>query len=201
MVSDLLGKLYNKDAILEFLLPTGDDAPASGKADYEQILEGRVRGLRDVVEVKFEVEKETDKAKNGSLGSRGERWICPVTHKALGPGVKAVYLVPCGHAFSESAVKEISSQNCLQVSSHLLCSYPSTRHWLIDRIIVQRTLHARERHPNTPHRTSGHATTDKPSRKSERARTHAFSQESHRSRQEAEEERQCQRSRCSKCRK
>ncbi len=78
------------------------------KSDNEEVLEGRVRGLRDVVEVKFEAEE-------GRGGKKGERWICPVTNKALGPGVKAVYLVPCGHAFSDSAVKEISGDKCLQV--------------------------------------------------------------------------------------
>jgi len=120
VVSDLPGKLYNKDAVLEYLLPAGDGTPGLSKSDNEQVLEGRVRSLRDVVEVKFEVEKEVKMEKNGRASPKGEKWICPITSKALGPGVKAVYLVPCGHAFSEGAIKEISSQNCLQVSGHFM---------------------------------------------------------------------------------
>jgi len=116
VVSDCSGKLYNKDTILEFLLPGDDGGPGLSKADYELVLEGRVRSLRDVVEVKFKVETESKGDKNGRGGPIREQWLCPVTDKALGPAVKAVYLVPCGHAFSEAGLKEVLSQTCLQVS-------------------------------------------------------------------------------------
>ena len=63
-----------------------------------------------MVEVKFEKE-EVDEATN----EEAPQWICPITNKYLGPAVKAVYLVPCGHAFSEIAIKEASRENsCLQ---------------------------------------------------------------------------------------
>ena len=45
-----------------------------------------------MVEVKFEIEKD-DTLKT-------EKWVCPVTGKELGVNVRAVYLVPCGHAVS-----------------------------------------------------------------------------------------------------
>ena len=32
--------------------------------------------------------------------------------KELGPAVKTVYLVPCGHAFAEAALKEIQAKSC-----------------------------------------------------------------------------------------
>ncbi|KZF22873.1 DUF602-domain-containing protein [Xylona heveae TC161] len=104
VVSDSSGKLYNKDAVLESLLPSSD----GNKADNEQVLQGRVRSLRDVVEVKFQEDKEPSQDKN----PRGQRWVCPVTKKTLGPGIRAVYLVPCGHAYSESAVRELAGENC-----------------------------------------------------------------------------------------
>ena len=115
IVSDLSGKLYNKDAILEFLLPVGDGTPGMSKSDNEEVLEGRVRSLRDVVEVRFETEGETEAIANGKVSPEELKWVCPITNKALGPGVKAVYLVPCGHAFSKSAVREVSGESCLQV--------------------------------------------------------------------------------------
>lgn len=113
IVSDSLGKLYNKDSVLQFLLPAEDGA---SKADSEEFLGGRIRSLKDVVEVKFEVEKDESTASRNGGGRRVERWVCPVTRKELGPNVKSVYLVPCGHAFSESAIKEVSEENCVQVS-------------------------------------------------------------------------------------
>lgn len=105
VVSDSSGKLYNKDSILEWLL-RGTEAFGDG----EEVLGGRVKSLKDIQEVKFEVLKEEGEKK-------AERWICPVSRKELGPGVRSVYLVPCGHAFSESAVKEVGGSDsiCLQV--------------------------------------------------------------------------------------
>lgn len=84
-----------------------------GTADAakEEIFKSRVRSIRDVVEVKFQVEGE-NRFENSSTTIK---WVCPVTKKTLGPGVKAVYLVPCGHAFLESAVKEMPGENCLHV--------------------------------------------------------------------------------------
>jgi hypothetical protein len=117
VVSDSAGKLYNKDTIIEYILPSDDGA---GKAAAEKVLDGRVKSLKDVVEVKFEIDKGVDgkmARSNGDLG-RTERWLCPITNRELGPGAKAVYLVPCGHAFAGSVVKEITGEMCLQVSLH-----------------------------------------------------------------------------------
>lgn len=88
---------------------------------------GRVKSLKDVLEVKFEVVKEDGEKKE-------ERWACPVSRKELGPGIRSVYLVPCGHAFSESAVKEVGGSDgvCLQV-----CPPPSAN--LCDNQLTLRT--------------------------------------------------------------
>jgi hypothetical protein len=104
VVSDCSGKLYNKDTILEFLVE------GSRKEDAETVTLGAVKSLKDVVEVKFDVDGDTSK-NNGSVSH--ENWKCPITGDKLGPGAKAVYLVPCGHAFSGSAIKEVSGEKCL----------------------------------------------------------------------------------------
>ncbi|EEH04441.1 DUF602 domain-containing protein [Histoplasma capsulatum G186AR] len=111
IVSDSSGTLYNKDAILKFLLPADDTEDISSKADCEEILKGRVKGLRDIVEVKFEID-------DGGDGKK--RRVCPITRKELGPNVKSVYLVPCGHAFSEEAIREMKSDKCLQCNEGYL---------------------------------------------------------------------------------
>jgi Rtf2 RING-finger len=106
VVSDCAGLLYNKDAVLQYLLPS--DTSILNKEDCEKILQDRIKSLKDIVEVLFEV--DVDESANR------ERWICPVTSKELGPAVKAVYLVPCGHAFSQEAIKEMKAEQCLQCS-------------------------------------------------------------------------------------
>jgi hypothetical protein len=101
VVSDSGGKLYNKDTILEYLVE------GTRKEEADSITKGAVKSLKDVVEVKLEVDEDaTAKAKR-------EVWRCPVTGDKLGPGSKAVYLVPCGHAFSGTAIKEVSGDKCL----------------------------------------------------------------------------------------
>ena len=104
IVSDCAGTLYNKDAILEQLLPKDNDVPASVSKEKEDVLQGRVKGLRDVIEVKFTVLKE----------GKEEKWVCPITSKELGPNTRAVYLVPCGHAFSEVAIREVAGEACME---------------------------------------------------------------------------------------
>ena len=107
VVSDGIGTLYNKAAVLDHLL-----ALSEANVDKESLViqgtafKDRIRSLKDVIEVKFETESETLTGPT--------KWVCPITGRSLGPGTKAIYLVPCGHAFAESVVKEMSGENCLQ---------------------------------------------------------------------------------------
>ena len=105
VVSDSNGKLYNKDTILEYLVE------GARKDDAEAATAGAITGLKDIVEVKFEIDADASAKTNGS-GAQ-EIWKCPVTGDKLGPGSKAVYLVPCGHAFSGAAIKEVSGERCV----------------------------------------------------------------------------------------
>jgi hypothetical protein len=98
---------------LKYLLPSEEIEGISSKADCEEILCGRVKGLRDVVELKFEIDTEQGQHPSAKHDKR-EGWICPVTAKQLGPNVKAVYLVPCGHVFSEEAIRQLKDDKCLQ---------------------------------------------------------------------------------------
>ncbi|KAF2210248.1 hypothetical protein CERZMDRAFT_99663 [Cercospora zeae-maydis SCOH1-5] len=102
VVSDSTGKLYNKSTILEYLVE------GARKEDADVITQGAIKSLKDVVDVKFEGDAG---ATNG--GMKKEVWKCPVTGDKLGPGARAAYLVPCGHAFSGSAIKEVSGEKCL----------------------------------------------------------------------------------------
>ncbi len=117
IVSDSLGRLFNKASIIEYLLPgESDNISEAKRAEQEHFLQGTVKSLKDIVEVKFEVDEVASEKLRGKVGPgrRAEVWVCPITREELGAGNKAVYLVPCGHAFSAAAVKEVSGECCLQ---------------------------------------------------------------------------------------
>ena len=108
VVSDALGTLYNKDAVIDYLLNVGKEGGEVEKTELEkrgEAFKDRLRGLRDIVEVSFHTEGP----------GKNQRWVCPVTGKVLGPGARAVYLVPCGHAFGEAVFKEMPGDACLLV--------------------------------------------------------------------------------------
>lgn len=150
VVGDAAGTLYNKDAVIEFLLAEdGREKEEAGKvADMKRDGEfaelgcagDRLKGLKDVVEVKFEMGQERTTEASG----RRETWMCPITGRELGPGAKAVYIVPCGHAFAGSVVKEVAGSVCLQVRpSPELGQGPG-----LLTGTVQRALRRQRRHPN-----------------------------------------------------
>ncbi|BFZ62001.1 Replication termination factor 2 [Saitoella coloradoensis] len=102
IVSCALGRLYNKDAILQYLI----SPETYGDADE---LVPHITSLKDVVELKF------TKAK-GEEGN--DVWICPVTRKEVkGAGGKFVYLSVCGHVFSDQAISNIEEKVCLECAA------------------------------------------------------------------------------------
>ncbi|KAF1982309.1 DUF602-domain-containing protein [Aulographum hederae CBS 113979] len=129
VVSDSAGRLYRKESVVEYLLAVagGDEGvQVAGKSreEVERILGGRVKSLKDVVEVLFtpastpEVPGQTPATAKIDITHGNELYICPITNKPLGPAAKAVYLVPCGHAFAGAAIKEVQREEkrCLVCS-------------------------------------------------------------------------------------
>lgn len=113
IVSDSSGILYSKAAILEYLLEAGKAPEGKIELAGELSSTSSIKSLRDVVEIHFQKEEKGEDEKPKS--PTPSKWVCPITNKQLGPGVKAVYLVPCGHAFTETAIKEMPGESCLQV--------------------------------------------------------------------------------------
>lgn len=70
-----------------------------------------MNSLKDVLQIKFQT------AGDAHDSDSEPSWVCPISQKELGPGIKAVYIVPCGHAFSEGALKEVGERNreCITV--------------------------------------------------------------------------------------
>ncbi|KAJ1324784.1 replication termination factor 2 [Microdochium nivale] len=104
-VSDARGRLYNYESILQCLAPdAAAPLPEGQTAEFERT---GIKGLKDIVRLKFHVRKGDDGDKGKSKGK--EVRACPISMKELGSEsspVKAVYVVPCGHVFAEVAIRE-----------------------------------------------------------------------------------------------
>jgi len=101
IVSCELGKLYNKDAVIEFLL----DRSAFG--DGEEIC-GHIRSLKDVKTLSL---TPNPTPKSGSPDSGVDRglFVCPLNLKEMTGVVPFVYLNTCGCVFSQAGLKAVST--------------------------------------------------------------------------------------------
>jgi len=103
IVSDALGKLYNKEAIIEYLL----DKTAYG--DGEKIC-GHIKSLKDVTTLKL-----TPNPSKSPIDTDREivrpkaQFICPLTLKEMTGGVPFVYLATCGDVFSAAGLRAVST--------------------------------------------------------------------------------------------
>jgi hypothetical protein len=100
LASDGYGHLYNFSEIVELLLNKKDFGNAADVVKH-------IKAIGDVA--KLQVKKN----ENEKLGG----WVCPITGREMDDGAKFVYLVPCGHVFSESALKNVRETVCLEVNS------------------------------------------------------------------------------------
>jgi len=111
IVSCGLGKLYNRDAILEFLL----DRSAYGDGD---LICKHIKSLKDVVTLKLEPNPSFSESHSPSLTNHDQepvaRYVCPITMKEMNGKQRFVYLDTCGCVLSENAMKEIPSKSCLK---------------------------------------------------------------------------------------
>ncbi|KAI0056761.1 DUF602-domain-containing protein [Artomyces pyxidatus] len=98
-----LGKLYNKEAILEFLL----NRLAFG--DGEEIC-GHIRSLRDVKTLTL-APNTAPKAGVSDVNVDRAQYVCPLTFKEMSGGVPFVYLATCGCVFSQAGLKAVASSS------------------------------------------------------------------------------------------
>ncbi|KAJ9084725.1 Replication termination factor 2 [Entomophthora muscae] len=101
-----LGKLYNKESLLEYFI----NKKKYGDADK---ICGHIRSLGKVRTLKL-MDNPQYKGKSGSASTIAP-FICPLTLKEMNGKYKFVYLQSCCCAFSETGLKEMHSH------SNLLC--------------------------------------------------------------------------------
>ncbi|THH27963.1 hypothetical protein EUX98_g6223 [Antrodiella citrinella] len=101
IVSCALGKLYNKDALLEYLL----DKTAYG--DGADIC-GHIRSLKDVKTLKFTHNPSRTTASSSDPGNGPAPFVCPLNLKEMNGVQPFVYLQTCGCVFSQGGLKAVS---------------------------------------------------------------------------------------------
>ncbi|KAH7909752.1 Rtf2 RING-finger-domain-containing protein [Hygrophoropsis aurantiaca] len=100
VVSCALGKLYNKDSILEYLL----DRSAYG--DGEEIC-GHIRSLKDVKVLKLTPRAASAPLSNISASTEVPQYVCPLTFKEMNGVQPFVYILTCGCVFSQAGLRTV----------------------------------------------------------------------------------------------
>jgi len=101
IVSCALGKLYNKDSILEYLL----DKTAYGDGE---LICGHIRSLKDVKVLQMTQNPSPNKSTSVAGDSIKAQFVCPLTFKEMIGSVPFVYLSTCGCVFSQAGLKTVS---------------------------------------------------------------------------------------------
>ncbi|PPQ68342.1 hypothetical protein CVT25_007591 [Psilocybe cyanescens] len=102
VVSCALGKLYNKDAIIEYLL----DKMAYG--DGEKIC-GHIRSLKDVKTLTLAPNPASASTDPSVDSSDRPQFVCPLTLKEMNGVQPFVYISTCGCVFSQAGLKTVTA--------------------------------------------------------------------------------------------
>lgn len=128
VVSCPLGRLYNKEAVIAYLLnpPTSAESQTPFGSDG-QLVAGHIRSLKDVVTLSLTPNPNLDSndshdgnGGNGGggggdqtlIGAANERdppapFVCPISLREMNGAVKFVYRKPCGCVVADSALREM----------------------------------------------------------------------------------------------
>ncbi|KAM8758058.1 replication termination factor 2 isoform 1-T1 [Acanthopagrus schlegelii] len=110
IVSCELGRLYNKDAVIEYLLDKSAEQP-----NVDAVV--HIRGIRDIKELNLTDNPEWEGERRNAKGDRYEdincgMFICPVVGLEMNGKHRFCYLQTCGCVFSDRAMKEVKTEIC-----------------------------------------------------------------------------------------
>ncbi|GAA5933229.1 replication termination factor 2 [Sporobolomyces koalae] len=120
VVSCPLGKLYNKEAVISYLLnpPTASEHSPFGSDGL--LVASHIRSLKDVRTLRLtpnphftddsnrtESEPTTVRAGMGVEPTRPAPFVCPISLREMNGSVKFMYRQPCGCVVSEAALREM----------------------------------------------------------------------------------------------
>ncbi|KAM6319153.1 replication termination factor 2 isoform 2-T2 [Podargus strigoides] len=105
-----LGRLYNKDAVIEFLLDKSADKTPMEAASH-------IKSIKNVTELNLADNPAWSGDKESKKGDKYDdiqsaRFICPVVGLEMNGRHRFCFLRNCGCVFSERALKEIKAEVC-----------------------------------------------------------------------------------------
>ncbi|XP_037535757.1 replication termination factor 2 [Nematolebias whitei] len=108
-----LGRLYNKDAVIEYLLDKTAERPNTEAVAH-------IRGIKDIKELNLTDNPEWEGERRNTKGDQYEdihcgMFICPVVGLEMNGKHRFCYLQTCGCVFSERALKEVKTEICHKV--------------------------------------------------------------------------------------
>ena len=98
-----LGKLYNKEAIIEFILERRSNPENEISEEFQHL-----KSLKDVHAVIFEPNPNYDELDQG----KAIPFLCPITKETFNGIHPFVVLKPCSHALSNKILKETKEKRC-----------------------------------------------------------------------------------------
>lgn len=118
IVACRLGRLYNKDAVIEYLL----DLKSSQESTTSTSVASHIKSLRHVRELTL-VDRSSSNTEGSSSTSSNEhlrsQFVCPTTGLEMNGRYKFYLLFTCGCVLSERALKQVpNDKHCI------LCSKP-----------------------------------------------------------------------------
>ncbi|XP_056129647.1 replication termination factor 2 [Lampris incognitus] len=110
IVSCELGRIYNKAAVIEYLLDKTAERPNTEVASH-------IRGMKDMKELNLTDNPEWEGERRNAKGDRYEdmhcaMFICPVVGLEMNGKHRFCYLQTCGCVFSDRALKEVKTEIC-----------------------------------------------------------------------------------------
>lgn len=124
VVSDALGRLYNKDAVVRYLLKRAESggserAATTTSSSADDRVAGHLRGLKDVTPLKLEpnpalspaaAPTATTAAADADDEEAPAPFVCPLTMREMNGRHRFVYIVPSGCVMSESGLRAVVSE-------------------------------------------------------------------------------------------
>ncbi len=110
IVACKLGKLYNKEAILEKLI---------NESKYTSAGVEHITRLKDVRTLNLSLapkDLQTSELSTGTLDSSAERFCCPIMNQEMNGTYAFVFPWSCGCVFSKRAYDAVKDNSCLVVS-------------------------------------------------------------------------------------
>lgn len=155
-----LGKLYNKDAVIEYLLDKSAERPNIEVAVH-------IRGIKDVKELNLTDNPAWEGERRNTKGDCYEdmhcaMFICPVVGLEMNGKHKFCFLQTCGCVFSDRALREVKTEICHK------CGDPFQED---DIVVLNGTKEEQEKLQKTMEERRAKAKTGKKSKKSKSSET------------------------------